>query len=130
MIVGSIYLIFKLAKIGKKLGSLCQKMAKIQEKSKKTQKNQLNIAKKWLKYQLNHQIYTPIRTTSQTQYWIPDNMPKKQAKWPKMANNAIKQLQKCKKLGKNHKKNWPKVKPKICSNWIPLFNATQRSIQI
>ena len=67
MIVGSIYLIFKLAKIGKKLGSLCHKMAKIQEKSQKTQKKQLNIAKKWLKYQLNHQIYTPIRATSQTQ---------------------------------------------------------------
>jgi len=35
-------------------------------------------------------------------------MPKKQAKWQKMANNAIKQLQKCKKLGKNHKKKLTK----------------------
>ena len=31
-------------------------------------------------------------------------MPRKQAKWPKMAKIAIKQLQKCKKLGKNHEK--------------------------
>ena len=31
-------------------------------------------------------------------------MPKKQAKWQKMANNAIKQLQKCKKLAKITKK--------------------------
>ena len=38
MTVGSIQLIFKLGKLGKKLGSLCHKMAKIQEKSQKTQK--------------------------------------------------------------------------------------------
>ena len=49
MIVGSIYLIFKLAKIGKKLDSLCQKMAKIQEKSKKTQKKPAKHCKEMVK---------------------------------------------------------------------------------
>ena len=39
MIVGSIYLIFKLGKIGKKLALISQKVAKMQETSQKTQKN-------------------------------------------------------------------------------------------
>ena len=39
MIVGSIYLIFKLAKIGKKLGSLCQNTRKEPKNTKKTAKH-------------------------------------------------------------------------------------------
>ena len=55
------------------------------------------MAKIWPRYNLNHQNYSPIRAICHTKYLIPENMPKKQAKWQKMAKNAIKQLQKCKK---------------------------------
>ena len=43
MIVGSIELIFKSGKIGKKLAWISQKVAKIQENSQKPQKNSLKL---------------------------------------------------------------------------------------
>ena len=47
-----------------------------------------------------------------------------------MAKNTIKHLQKCKRLAKNHKKKDQKSQLNTLDmpQWIPLLNATQRSI--
>ena len=35
------------------------------------------IAKKWQKYNFNHENYSPIGSTGKTLSWIPKNIPKK-----------------------------------------------------
>ena len=60
---------------------------KYKRTAKKNTKSQLKIAKKWPKYHLDHENYSPNGATGETPSWIPENIPKYT---DKMAKNAIK----------------------------------------
>ena len=62
-------------------------MAKNTKEQPKNTKSQLKIAKKWPKYHLDHENYSPNGATGETPSWIPENIPKYT---DKMAKNAIK----------------------------------------
>ena len=51
-------------------------MAKNTKEQPKHTKKQLKIAKKWPKYHLNHQNYSPIGAHGKTISYIPENIPK------------------------------------------------------
>ena len=59
-------------------------MAKNTKEQPKNTKSQLKIAKKWPKYHLDHENYSPIGATGKTPSRIPENIHKIQTKWQKM----------------------------------------------